>query len=129
MSDKPVQIGDTVKATGNHCYKGREGVVIKVEDVDGTPYIHISLNGDGTKIIMRPGQYEVTKRGKGNGNHVTLSEQVVNVIDSIANNGRYGLTTRIDTLEIVREHLDEVMKELEAQRDAKEWSDDIGSVT
>ncbi len=99
-----VKEGDTIKYIGNHCYKGREGIVEQVEDVDGVEYIHSTLNGSGEKIITRPGQYKVIERGYTKAQEHTdkLSPEIIAQVHRVSNNQRYSISVRKKVLEDVQ---------------------------
>jgi hypothetical protein len=97
---RDVNEGDSVKIVGNHCYKGREGLVIRVDIIDHIPFIHVSLNGTGDTLIVRPEYYKVTRRGdrKAASLHTVLVEEVMPHIRRIANCPRYSVAVRRETL-------------------------------
>lgn len=95
-----VQEGDIVKAIGNHCYKGHEGVVDHIEEVDGVEYSHVLLE-NGSKIIMRPGQYKLLRRADKRPSVPTdhLTSEVLPHIRRVAHNQRYTIAVRRKALE------------------------------
>lgn len=104
--NRKIKEGDLVKAIGNHCWKGREGIVVQVEDIDGDLFVHVLMDHD-VKIIMRPGQYKVIKSGTvaspPSGNK--LAQEVLPHIQRVVNNKRYSPETRQDFVRILRDEL------------------------
>lgn len=123
-----VREGDAIKVIGNHCWKGREGIVEQVEDVDGDYFVHASMNGAGEKIILRPGQYKMVKRGDGTHKRELLMDGALRPIRQIAVNTKYGLAMRIDTLKALRTEIDEHLKNLEGERDVKDHEQELGTL-
>jgi len=113
-----VRVGDTVKALGSHCYKGREGVVESMEDVEGTLYPHVRLNGTGEKIIMREGQYAVTKRGMADSQPKTLMDEIQPVLERIRNNKHYSFDVRESVLAEVSNLCEDMIEDLERERES-----------
>ena len=109
-----VNEGDIVKAIGNHCYKGWDGVVVQVETVEGVDYVHASLNGTGEKIIMRSGQYKIVKRRIGEPKPLrnVLLEEVMPHIRRIANNSRYSSEVREAVLSEVSSQCEDMIEAL-----------------
>ncbi len=101
-----VREGDTIKAIGNHCWKGREGIVEQVQDVEGTSFVHAILDND-EKIIMRPGQYKVIKKGESEPTALggKLLDEVLPHIQRVVNNKRYSLKVRQNFVKRLRDEL------------------------
>ncbi len=101
-----VKEGDTVKAIGNHCWRGREGIVEQVEDVEGTPFVHAIMDNN-EKIIMRTGQYKVTKKGDEEPAALgtKLVDEVIPHIQRVVNNKRYSLGVRQNFVKRLRDEL------------------------
>ena len=113
-----VKEGDTVRAIGNHCWKGREGIVEQVEDVEGTLYVHVTMD-NGETIIMRPGQYKVVKRGNEEPIPAAdrLSPLFIKQIRFIGNNHRYGIDIRKRVLENGKAEIETLLLMLDHEKE------------
>lgn len=115
-----VHEGDQIKVIGNHCYKGREGVVEQTEDADGELYVHAILNDSGEKIIMREGQCKVVRQGSPENHRKTLLDEIRPHLERVRNNKRYSYGTRIDVLSAIGELCDTMLLELCGERDRED---------
>jgi hypothetical protein len=121
--------GDRVKCVGNHCYKGKEGVVDRVEDVDGVPYVHASLD-NGPKIIMRPGQFEVIQSS---GEEAPkpgdkLVRETLTLLRRVRNCHRYSYGVRLKVLLAVQEETVSWGIELDREKEALDHKQEISTL-
>ncbi len=111
-----VSEGDTIKVIGNHSWRGHEGIVEQVEDLEGEVFVHTHMDND-QHIILRPGQYKVTKRDTElpGDTGERLSAEVLPHIHRVTNNHKISKAVRAQFLANLCAELRALLEQLQKE--------------